>query len=108
VMITMTRIDRTLPPVILCDLCHKRRGRSDHAAAAVFDTPADLIGRWQEEEPRSRGIWRASCSAEAVGAWREPHEPAAFPTGVKDVLILLAKSSRVMRRRHPPSAGRTA
>jgi hypothetical protein len=45
-MITMTRINGTLQPVILCDLCHKRRDRSDHAAAAVFDMPTDLIGRW--------------------------------------------------------------
>jgi hypothetical protein len=45
-MITMPRIDGTLQPVILCDLCHKRHDRSDHAAAAVFDTPADLIGHW--------------------------------------------------------------
>jgi hypothetical protein len=44
-MITMTRINGTLQPVILCDFCHKRRDRSDHTAVAVFDTPADFIGR---------------------------------------------------------------
>jgi hypothetical protein len=44
-MMTITRIDGTLPPVILCGVCHKCRGWSDHATA-VFDMPTDLIGRW--------------------------------------------------------------
>ena len=45
-MMTIRRIDGTLPPVMLWDLRHKRRGRSDHVAAIVFDTPEDLVGRW--------------------------------------------------------------
>jgi hypothetical protein len=45
VMITMTRINGILQPVMLCNFCHKCGDRSDHTAVALFDTPADLFGR---------------------------------------------------------------
>jgi hypothetical protein len=31
--------------MMLCDFRHERGDRRDHPAVAVFDTPADFIGR---------------------------------------------------------------